>query len=256
MKMNRLVTLVSILALCNIDITSASLFEDDFEGASSVNSAAFPGMGDFDPNAPAVGAWYMQEDQPEGAQVSSFNGSGQPTTAQSGDNYLIAGFHNSYYGNWDNRGWATANLDSSTDQASIDFWVWGHSGINGLVEGRELDYADGSLTFGLYFYSGGEVKFNAGGGLATLTATMTDDAWNHIVVDLDLIGDTADVAVNSQAVESFAATATETLGSIRFRDDNTGYYDDITVDVIPEPATIGLLVLSSGILWFRRALRA
>lgn len=211
------------------------LFQDAFDDNTSANSAAFPGVGDFDPDAPAVGFWSLQELIDEGVQVSGYTGGSQPFAAHSGSNYLVAGYHHSYFGDFGHKGLATANFVSSTNAAVVDFWVWCHDDQVGQVAGGGSE----GTVFDLFLYGkyGGEVRFNGGVGLITLNAVLVADSWNHIIIALDLVKDTAEITINEQAAETLSVVTAETIGNLFFRDEHTGYYDDIQVTTIQNPVT-------------------
>ena len=202
------------------------VFEDDFESNTTVSAAAWPdGSGDHDPDNPAVGSWSISEDWDEGVQVSSFTGGAQPASAHSGNNYLIAGYHGDYDPQFQHSGLATANFTSSVSQTVVDFWVWGFSGQYGIVQGRDL-HGVNDKAFELLFWDGFEVKYDG----VELAARLTNNAWNHIVVDLDLVNDTVGVTINNEPTEFFTAgNLTDAIDTLLFRDEYTGYYDDILV---------------------------
>ena len=238
-KIINLILLVTVFALCCVNNTEAVvLFQDDFESNTTVSAVAWPdGSGDCDPDNSAVGSWAISEDWDEGVQVSSFTGGTQPASAHSEDNYLIAGYHGEYDNTFQHSGLATAEFISSVDQAVVDFWVWGFSGQYGIVHGRDLN-GNNERAFELLFWDGFEIKYDG----IELAARLTNNAWNHIVVDLDLVNDTAGVTINNEPTEFFTAgNLTDNIDTLLFRDEYTGYYDDITVS-ISEPTVEPALV--------------
>ena len=238
-RKNSLIILVAVLSLCCFNKVRAEiLFQSDFENSATVSTTVWPDdPNDHDPNIPTVGSWSIDEDWDEGVQVSSYTGGGQPASAHSGSNYLISGWHGQDYPSWDHKGLATAEF-TPVSQAVVDFWVYSFEGQYGRVHGRDL-HGINDKAFELVFWTDSspttEVKYDG----IVLTAQMTKDAWNHIVVELDLINDTAGVTVNDQATEYFTTLATtDLLDTLLFRDEYTGYYDDIQVDsAVFEPET-------------------
>jgi len=224
-KINIIMVVVATL-VCGINNTQAAVvFQDNFENNTAVSTAAWPdGTGDFDPDNAAVGSWWTGENDASDVQVTSYVGGSQPTSAHSGSNYLIAGWHHEYYGGWTNYGRAIANFSDLVDHAVIDFWVWGEDGMHAQIVGRELAYGDGNGVFLMVLDDSGAVHWATGTDTVTLAATWTAGVWNHVVIDLDVLAQTADITINDQSPETFPAAyegGAPTIGSIRFEGDFT-----------------------------------
>jgi len=259
LRTSSLIMLIAVLSVCCVNKAPAAVvvFQDDFESNTTVSTAAWPdASGDFDPDNAAVGNWGVVETGDlTDVQVSSYVGGAQPTTAHSGDNYLIAGWHWETYGEWNHGGLPVTNLASLvSNEAVVDFWVWGWDGMVNQIIGRETADAGGDTAFYMYLDSAG-VSWHDGATWVVADATWTAGIWNHIVIDLDLIDDTGVVTINDAPPETFVGRygGAPTLGSIKFDGDTTAYYEDIMV-ATPEPATLMLLCLGGlGLISRRRA---
>ena len=248
------VTLVGALTLAfSSSAVAATVFQDDFDSNTTASAAAWPDTsGDYDPDNPAVGSWTVREDGPEFAQVSSFTG-GVPTSAHSGNNYLISGFNGLLDNTFNSIGLTTANLTTTVSQGTFDFWVWGFNDQFDVIQGRQLSGLN-ETAWELTLFGGFEVKFDsgAGGGGRELSARLNNNAWNHIVVDYDGTTQMADITVNNNPTETIAAThPATTFDTVLFRSEYTGYFDTISVTEIPEPATATLILLGLSSLGWR-----
>ena len=212
-------------------------FQDDFESNTTVSTAAWPdASGDYDPDNPAVGSWTVREDGPEFAQVSSFTG-GVPTSAHSGSNYLISGFNGLLDPTFNSQGLTTANLTSSVDQATVDFWVWANDDQFDVIRGRDLAGTN-ETTFELTLFGGFEVKWESKGGAGglELDAQLINNAWNHIVLEFDGVAEMAHITVNDGPTESFSTDldpqyTPNTFDTLQFRSEYTGFFDDVLISI-------------------------
>lgn len=224
-----------------------TLFEDNLDSNTTVNTAAWPGSGDFDPDNATVGTWGVLE--PGAAvdvQVSDCNDSnpnvlgGQQPTAHSGSNYVIGGYHFNYYSNWGHVGLPIANLTSDAAKITLDFYVYGTGGTatggnyKVYVAGYSGFNRAGNGAFLLIVGNNGVLSYRNSGAWVAITTALTQGAWNHVIMDLDLTVPATPVisiSVNGSTPEGGTAyyAGDATVGSMAFYSDYTAYFDDIKV---------------------------
>jgi hypothetical protein len=220
--------------LCYCSVSSGyTIFQDNFDNAAG-STAVWPGSGDYDPGNPSVGSWGILEYAVSDVQVSSYSGTnanvlgGIQPSAHSGAKYLISGYHNEYYNNWTYAGRPCANFANTEVKITADYWVWGTTGMFSQVVGYAGVNATGSIAFIVVLSGSGDVKWHDGTQYVTAAATWTPGIWNHVVVGVDLVNNSAKISVNGSTYEEFSPTY-EIVHSVVFSGDQTIYYDDISI---------------------------
>lgn len=236
------------------------IFQDGFETHTAMGTGD-PDL-DYDPGTPPTGdSWYIRESHANQAQLYKYASPG----AASGNNYIKTRREiSSKYGQAHAR-LSDANVtlletegtlvvqteinvaSASANSAVITGWHGEPSGSVSWHEGR---------TFDLYFEADGDVMYYDGDYKDT-GLDYTIGTWQSVKIVADFDTDTYTVEVEGNpAAGSFAFhTSQSHIRSVLFgcsNDGTTAYYDDVQLDVIPEPMTMSLLGIGAVMMLVRR----
>lgn len=259
--------------------TNTLLFEDDFEGAPSVSSLAFPDhTGDHDPdNGALAGSWDIVEpditdpgDRQGNIQVTDRPGVFDPVSEPfqdpgpfQGTKYLRVGREDS---GSNPAAYATfSEIANSGETIRFEsMFATNHSGnssnagfyLVGLVDGNP----DALITT-TSFTPGGTVRNHNGLGTSSSGLTYNPEGWNRIMIEYTVGADDFTVTVNgnSEVLNTRAwaggfGQPVENIKSVRLQGHHGGV--QIYADAVPEPhsillAMIGVVSMVVGISRFR-----
>ena len=250
------VAVVACLALVS-NASAVIVFQDDFETAPAVSSAAYPDpSGDYDPVA-QVGSWEitgrnLEAEVDQMIQVTDYETPG----AHGGSNYLRTAFAS-------DQAYAYGLFDGGATTMDLTISTWFYAKSNVFRDGRLFLY-DENRTYAVFVRMGedgtaggiaGQVQMYDGGSWvnSTIDGGYTADAWHHLEVSTDWVNRAYSVSLDGAMLGTGLAMRAEAtnmaminLNGWNGELDPPPSFDDVIVHVIPEPMTCGLL--SIGLL--------
>jgi hypothetical protein len=254
-------------------------FADNFEAAT--DSTTFIGNssiggdpnGDADPNMPQSGAWIVTEPQPWKIQVTQGNTAGSAGSASfpgpgpaGGVNALaIERFQGSTTE-------ARANFASAaTGLVSVEFDLWINYGEAQVFPRNGTDFGYSGYPILVNFMTTGQVRVDNGAPSAPFYTVDTgtgpaDIEYNHVEFLIDMTAQTFSLSVDGATLPALTnvafpsgAAGTEPASQLQqfAFGEPTGegvfYVDNLVVQAVPEPASVGLVALAGvGVMALRR----
>ncbi len=272
-------TAVLAALLATVPASAQVYFSDNFEAAT--DSTTFIGNssiggdpnGDADPNGPQAGAWIVSEPQPWKIQVTQGNTAGSLGSASfpgpgpaSGVNAL--GIERYQGGTTE----ARANFASvATGLLSVDFDLWINYGEAQIFPRNGTDFGYSGYPILVNFMTTGQVKIDNGAPSAPFYTVDTgtgpaDIEYNHVKLLIDMTAQNfslyvdgatlpglTNVAFPSGAAGTEPASQLQQLAFGEPTGEGVFYVDNLVVQAVPEPASVGLLALAgAGVIVLRR----
>lgn len=233
---------IAILGLSS-SASAVVVFQDNFEGAPEVSSAApLSDSLDADPVA-QVGTWSLKDRNSGGGVASEQVTNYSPPGAHLGNNYLRVA----------NTGDSQARAiftGSQTGDLFIDSWV------NTAQADVRVFTRDAADNIGLFLSWGpsGTLRYHDGvNGFISTNIPWTADAWQHLVIQTHRTATTYDVTLNgvTETIPGFGSLPE--FSSVLYAGGGTPplFVDDVVVSTVPEPVGLAGIALG-GILLKRR----
>jgi hypothetical protein len=237
----------SMLFLGCLQARATTIFQDNFESAPEVSTAAPLTSGDVDANPVAqIGTWTVaNRDGGLGDQVTSYS----PPGAHDGNNYgrLVSTTSSE---------WRAFYTTPQTQDVTTDLWINVHeAGVRLFVEDAAGDIG-GWLTWGEG--TAGMIGFRYNGAWSDTSVPYTLDTWQHLTVVSHFDTQLMDVTLNGVTetdvpfygtISDFGQTFVASGGQTQ-----RVYIDDVVAynNEVPEPASLGLLAVGAASLLVRR----